>query len=409
MECRRILSCFMLMLLVTVLPADETTIALHPFKGGPEDIAKSFFDVLFYTVMDDPASYTVYSITLKDHTADIPDGGFPANICPSPSITAGASYVITGEVDWDPDYLNSYRLRLYLWGMDDSRLLAIDEMTAAGRESCEALMPNLLAWLLSWIGTDKPAQVEPIMIVQEPIMIVQESVRISEERPVTASWDSTRWIYIGPKGSGERSTAVENPEQWVYMGPEREQWLHLGLRAGMGSSQWYYNLDNNKAKGIINFWNASVALQAAVHIVRFLDIQTEVNVAADFGTVGIDSPGGMEEGGVAASWSMTVPLLVRLNLRGSHLKAGIFAGPYLYLPLGTSNGDSLGDYLDYRPNQPGVTFGLNLGWRVGPGNLFLDGRFDYDGKWFSDDKELAYYRNSVKISTGYEFGFINKK
>ena len=403
------LPCFVLMLLLAgfSLPAEEI-IALHPFKGEPKEIADEFFDVLFNELLHVPVQYIAFPISLDDLPPDIPPGGFPANICPSPEITHDASYTITGEFYADLDYADSYRVRLYLWDMALRRLLIMDELTAADRETCEYRMPYMLNWLLSWIDRDKLAAPDPG--VEERSWVLGEAAA-PPEPPPAAPWDSSRWAYIGPKG-GEGTTALDNPDQWVYLGPEPEKWLHLGLRGGAGYSQWFYKPDPGRAPGsrdTANFWNANAALQAAFHITRFLDIQTEVNVASDFGSVANIIDGSAEGNGTAFAWSLTVPLLLRLGLRGSHLKAGVFGGAHLYLPLGTTNGDSLGDYFDYRPDQPGFTFGLNIGWKLGPGYLFLDGRFEYDGNWYNKDKGPVYYRNSIKVNTGYEFGLFNKK
>ena len=409
---KSVILCMILVFSVTGFPlfANET-IAIHPFQGEPEEIANAFFDILVDVLLDAPDLYTVFPIFLDNLSPDIPSGGFPAHVCPSPSLTADASYTITGELNCDIDYPGSYRIRLYLWEMEEGRLLVNDEMTASDRESCENRMPYMLDWLLSWIGRDKELAIPAVQPVVEAPLEPQVIIEYRQAPP--PPWDSSRWSYIGPKGAGgEKTTAIDNPEQWMYLGPEREKWLHLGIRGGMGSSQWFQKASVNqglKNQNISNFWSANTALQVSLHLTRFFDIQTEANVAADFGKIGDNSSGSAVSEGIAAAWSLTLPILARLNLRGSHLKAGILGGLYLYLPLGATNADSLKGYMDYRPDQPGFMFGLNLGWKVGPGYLFLDGRFEYDGNWFNPDRGIVYYRNSIKVNTGYEFGLIDKK
>jgi hypothetical protein len=404
---RKLPICLALILLFVFPLSAKETIALHPFWGEPEEAAELFYDVLIRTMRGFSDSYTAYPISLNPLPPDIPPGGFPANVCPSPALTAGASYAITGRITEDVDFHDSYRVRLYLWMMEGNYLLAVEEMTANDRYTSEARMPHLLGWLLSWIDKTAAAREPDWIFFERPTTIVFPPSQARE------SWDSAKWLYIGPKNTGgEATTAVENPEQWVYLGPESEKWFRLGMRTGMGTSQWYNKVNRDTITGnldVSSFWNAFFALHASVRLLRFLDFQTEVNVAADFGSAGEVTPDGIKGTGIAASWSVTIPLLAKLTLRGSHLSAGIFAGPYLYLPLAVTNGGSLNEYLDYKPDFPGLTAGLSLGWRLGPGNIFLDGRFEYDGHWYSENKTPAYYRNTVKISTGYEFGILNKK
>jgi len=428
-----------------VRTVEAETIALHPFQGEDMAMAEIFQSVLVMELYMAPGGYSVYAIDLNNIPPDVPPGGFPAHICPSPSLTQGVPYAITGEVLNDPNFPGSYRLRLYLWEMKNNNLLIFDELTAWDFESCEKQMRYLLAWLLSWIdrkepaGTDRqtagPGRTGEQLRIQEPLGMEEQ---VSAERPAMdcstgvdttgadstyraaeslpqyeEPWDPSRWLFIGGKNSGnENTTALDNPDQWVYLGPLPEKWLYLGLRGGMGSSQWYY--DSNQAysmrnQDITNFWNANLSLQVSVHILPFLDLQTECNFIADFTQLGDITTGVLKEDKMFTSWSLTIPILAKLSLRGSHLKAGIFGGFYFYIPLFQTNGDRLAGYFDYNPHFPGFTFGMSLGWKLGIGYIFLDGRLDFDGRWFNSDRDLFYYRNMARINVGYEIGFINKK
>ena len=405
-------------LLLTWFPVQTVqaeTIAVHPFQADNKEIAEIFSSVLNMELFMVPGSYSVYSIGTDDWPLDVPVGGFPAYICPSPSLTMGLPYAITGEVFNDPDFSGSYRLKLYLWDMKEKRLLVHDELTARDRESCEKQMKYLLAWLLSWVGREE--QVPVAVPVPEPVRAeapaqAEKVVIIREQVPQTmAAFDRSRWNYIGPKG-GEETTPVDNPDKWVYLGPEREKWLYLGARAGMGSSQWYYDQNNPfylKNQDTSDFLSANLSMQLSFHVMRYLDIQTEANFTADFGSLGDSTSGTVKNDGVFINWSLTVPLLLKLNLRGSHVKAGIFGGAYFYLPLFQTNADKAGDYFDYKPDIPGFIFGMSLGWKAGPGYLFLDGRLEFDGQWRNSGRDQFYYRNMTKINLGYEVGFINKK
>ena len=187
-------------------------------------------------------------------------------------------------------------------------------------------------------------------------------------------------------------------------------WLYLGLRGGGGFSQWAYDTGANHPATIRNInmlTSANIALQASVRLTRFFAIQTEVNLISDFGPV--HNPyTGFREGDFNAL-SLQFPLLAKLVLQGERIKAGIFGGVYLHVPLTQFGGEGAVERFDYRADFPGITGGLNIGWRIGPGNLFIDGRVDFDRLWLRNrtfESEI-YYRRSVRVNIGYEMNFFN--
>ena len=369
----------------TVFSAAET-VALHPLKGELYEIAEVYFGILQEALLKASGSWSVYVISEdEDWPDDIPPGGFSAFLCPRPTITGGSPYAFTGEVAEDPDYDGHYRLRLYFWDMQNERMLAMDELTAPDPATCEQIMPLLLDNLFIMAGQAPPAG----------------APKRSGSSSMGSSWDPARWIYVGPANSGRRTTPTDNPEEWIYLGPERDKWWNLGLRGGGGSSQWFYNLKKGSIhNSVSDFWNVNAALQLAFNFTRWFAIQTEANFAADIGM--------LEDGTSSWSWSMTVPVLLRVNLIGSHLRAGLYAGAYYYLPLAVTNGGLVDGNAEYKPDLPGVTFGISVGWKAGAGNIFLDGRFEYDGLWYDRGRDPVYYRNSFKMNIGYEWGLGNK-
>jgi hypothetical protein len=357
-------------------------IAVHPLFGDEGiELLSAFNQILFLTIPRSGGSYISYPIDIvNNRPQDVPEGGFPPWICPSPSITNGASYAITGEVGVDNDFPGNYRLRVYLWQMDGTRLLVSDELTAATRAAIEASMPAFLEWILSHIGRNTTVVVETVYMEGE-----------------------VQTIY------------VEQEAQTVYVqeeAPQPEHWLFLGGRIGGGSSDWYFY--ENKTMGVIRqpvtlLYNVNVAFQASVHLMRFLDIQTELLLSTDFkSTSGLVSDE-VQDDGVFSLWSLQIPLLAKFTLNAGRLKAGVYGGIYFYVPLFNVGDDRLQQYFSYTPDQPGFMFGLSLGWKLGPGHLFLDGRYSYDGHWINNDRNDAmYYRQSVKVSLGYEWGLIRK-
>ncbi|MDR0635805.1 MAG: hypothetical protein LBF87_01845, partial [Treponema sp.] len=88
-----------------------------------------------------------------------------------------------------------------------------------------------------------------------------------------------------------------------------------------------------------------------------------------------------------------------------------FGGGYFSLPLGKLK---VGDDGSFDASIPlGVVGGVNLGFKIGPGALFLDARYAMElGKTsISDGKgNLAIYsRAMASFTLGYEIGIITRK
>jgi len=395
---------------------ETKTIAVYHFQAENNEIADTLRDVLIRELGINYGAYSVYSVNTDNWRNDFPVARLPANICPKPSPENDFPYAITGEVFDDPDFPASYRLKLYLWNMKENQLLIHDELTARRQEPCEVQMKYLLAWMLSWIEKEEPnkapaviaaaPEAEPAKVgnVEKPAENVQQTQAAPEESKLN---DDAKKTPVR-----EETTPANDTVKSADMGQLSEKWLYIGLRAGAGSSRWYYyngsgalNPNNNDLSSL---WNANMAMQFSLHVLSCLDIQTEANFSADFGSIKDFTSEAIADNDIFASWTLTVPLLLKLSIRDNHKMAGIFGGVYFYLPMFKTNSAKLDDYLDYKPDLLGYTFGINLGWKLGPGFLFADGRMEFDGQWFSSERGPFHYRNMVKLNIGYELGFINK-
>ena len=351
---------FIVLFLTCISLNANETIAVHPLRGSPQEseqisrMAHIFFDAIIHTLPEVPGGYLSYPIDLSLLSPDVPEGGFPPWVCPSPSITRNAVYAITGEMAPDPGIPGGFRLRLYLWQLDGTRLLGSDEMTIEGPEDL-SILPFFLEWVLSWIVDE--ADIEC------------------------------------PSGIGDQEM--------------ERYWLYLGLRGGGGYSQWTHDFKDDSTDHIItSFTSINAALQASVQLTRFFELQTEFNFIADFGPVEDHIAG--EEDSSLFSLELKIPILAKLVLQSGRLRTGLFAGAYLHLPLMHSGSDATLSYYDYRANIPGFVFGMNVGWHLGRGHLFFDGRFEYDGHWFTNEPESINYRHSARFNIGYELGFFPK-
>jgi hypothetical protein len=328
----------------------QEAIAVHPLSddiGSPMTVI--FLEELIKAIPRVPGyngAYRPYSIDLQNNRpADVPPGGFPPYICPSPSLTAGSPYAMTGEVGTDRDNPGAYWVRIYLWNMDNGRLIVSDMVNAADRESCAASYPYVLAYLFSVIDENK--------------------IALQGAAP-----EQSQTVY--------RPTSTPKPV-WY--------WLNLGLFAGAGNSNW----NDLTTTG---FMNASAAFYVGVNLFTHLTIQAEANLNGHFDAGNFD----------ANFWHMTVPLLFKINLRNDPVKASINIGPYLFFPMPWS--ETPYDDIDFY-KLLGISFGLTVGWKIGPGYVFVDGRMNHL-IFFSDDG-LKYPSHAAVFGIGYEIALIRKK
>jgi hypothetical protein len=111
--------------------------------------------------------------------------------------------------------------------------------------------------------------------------------------------------------------------------------------------------------------------------------------------------------------TLDIPVLIRWNFIQSPLVVGVFAGPYLSVPMGkltVSRGDK-GSTLDLTGISYGGTAGAVVAHKFGPGNILADIRFLHDaasllvrenfGEGVQDAKICI--RRSVNVTAGYEF------
>ena len=354
----------------------QERMALHPFRAasGSEEIANIFFDVQMRQLTNaSEGRFTPFSIDLNRLPADIPAGGFPPWVCPSPVISGGAAYAITGEVGPDPDTPGSSRLRLYLWQMDGSRLLGSDEMVALDRQEAEQGMPFFLEWVISWIVDD----------TAEPAVVYVDREVITQADPVV-----------------------------IYADGESYQpaWMYLGFRIGGGNSEWNHDLPNTGAPDPFRnthvLTSVNISAQAAFPLARYFELQPELSFILDFESFSDLVSGSFND--AIFSMELRPAVLAKFVLQNNTLKAGLFGGLYYYLPLKKPDYAGISSS-EYKPDFPGIILGVNVGHIVGPGRLFLDARLEFDGRWFNREFDEIFYRTAVRVNIGYEFGFYRNR
>jgi hypothetical protein len=335
----------------------QETIAVHPLNDNTDNpMSAIFLEELIKAIPGVPGYsgiYRSYTIDLvNNRPADVPPGGFPPYICPSPSLTADAAYAITGEIGENRDNPGEYWMRIYLWQMDKGRLLASDMINASDRESCAASYPYVLGYLYSIIDENKQIAAQPQIFPQQA--------------------EQLQAVY--------RPTSKPRPTQ---------NWLNLGLHGGAGNSTWF---DGESA---YSFLNINAAFQVGVNLFSHFTIQTEANLNGHYVFEDFDTH----------FWQMTVPLLFKFPFQSDPLKTSIYLGPYVSFPMPGSESLYYKDVEFFK--LIGICYGVSVGWKLGPGYFFVDGRFSHL-LFFSDDG-IKYPSNAAVFSIGYEIDIIRKK
>jgi len=360
---------FLFLPLIIFAQSNRTeSVALVPFWGPDEQFIKEFGEEL-YKGVNELQGFRSVIIDMTDLPEDVPEGGFPPYICPSPSLIKSNPIALTGELTPDPDDDEFWHLRLYLWEMADTRLVFSDELTAYDRDECAAALPGMLDWLFSWLKKGK-----------------------------SGSGSDTDIDYASLYGQGKQVFITTSmPLQWLY----------VGGRAGWTPSRIQTAPDPDKRYGFQDFHslNAALSVSAAVapesvpFFSRFL-VQADGIFNYDFHpkTDKIPAP--------FTTMSISPAVLLKFQAyRHGNLLFSLFGGAYTSFALDNKT--------KYGSSFPvGWTAGATFGGKLDPipGIFFFDVRFSMDlfDTWVKADQE-RYRRSAVTLCIGYEFGFMTKK
>jgi len=320
-------------------------VALIPFWGSDNTVISQFGDELRKSV-NDMAGFMPSTVDMTRLPPDVPEGGFPPYVCPSPSLTKGTPYALTGELTLNEDS-QQWHLRLYLWQMADNRLIYTDELAANNQEECGENLPGLLNWIFSWIPQEAPPPPPPAQNAKSKI------------------------IY--------------------FSATEPDKWLYAGLRAGGSIRVNSDPSDDYPSRIYVNnyYENFNVAAHVNVQLLHGLGIQIEGIFSKDFAPFDLSS--------------FMFPALIRYSYRLGSMAVTALGGVYTALPLG-------GVVKADPDPQFGITAGFSFGNRIGPGYIYLDIRWagDLRDTVKKDPGDAAYRRNMVSVCAGYEAGFIPK-
>jgi hypothetical protein len=116
-----------------------------------------------------------------------------------------------------------------------------------------------------------------------------------------------------------------------------------------------------------------------------------------------------------SSFSLMVPVLLRMNFRPGLARLSPLAGLYVVLPLGDtryrqSRDGSVRSYSASFSVPLGFTLGFEAAMQVGPGELFSDLRYngDFGTVSITDPDKTKYKRYIFSITVGYELRFFDR-
>jgi len=128
--------------------ATVSSVALVPFWGSDQNIINQFGTEL-YAAVGNMKDFRPVRIDMTNLPDNVPEGGYPPFICPSPSLIKTNPFALTGEVTRTDT--GSWSLRLYLCEMADTRLVYTSKLTARNIGEYRLLLSGLLEKLFSQI------------------------------------------------------------------------------------------------------------------------------------------------------------------------------------------------------------------------------------------------------------------
>jgi hypothetical protein len=309
--------------------------------------------------------------------------GFPTDEPPLLEYLGNSKYVLTGEFYTDPGGVGHFQL--WLWNSGDGSLVYTDEMVAGDIDEVLSYMPTMIDWIFSHIPEEATAGQSSWLTADT------RSPRYDAEHDLF-----NRWLYVGLRGGGSFR---------FYTLPA-------------STKDYYFDAPYD--------FTYEASLQVAFRFLSFMSIQAEAVFTHD--RAKLRGPEYYESGGESwhilytdsySSTSLLFPVTVKFPLVLDPYIISPFAGVYWTLPLGGMMLDSniaarkTGEF-DYElSGRFGLTVGVDVGVRLGPGILFLDARYGSDfGKTLihmDDGGIISYKRSMLSISIGYELALLNKK
>ena len=195
-----------------------------------------------------------------------------------------------------------------------------------------------------------------------------------------------------------------------------EYWLYAGLRMG-GSLRFYSRPDAGPflESDVFHWYNINFGIHAAYNFWRFLSVQGELMISSEYApyrSFDISTNTVVYDDASFSSMSLMVPVTIKASLRKEPLfSASVLGGVYLTFPMSEMQCEQAGNSFSYSFVPPlGYTVGINMGFKAGPGYIFIDVRWAQDfGQMMRDNGDPLFGRSMLILALGYEKGFFSKK
>jgi hypothetical protein len=336
----------------------------------------------------DAATREINNLTLKTKFIPIrvemtdPDSMMPDEPPQSVPMPDNTHYALTGEVYYDDEF-EEYHYQLWLWNMVEPALVYTDELVAADFDESDMYIPAMVEWIFSHVFS------------------------VSDE------------YELGLRKEEPEDDTSPDSEEWKH------KWLYLGIKGGLTSRFYLSALPADITEADKSSLGFEAGLQAAVQFLPNFAVQVEALFTMDkakFNYIEHQPDTNEADGALLrvdhdweySSYSLNIPVLIKLPFRPHRFLVAPYAGIYVTLPIGQMthyNGKTgAEESFDWKNTLPiGYIAGFDLGIKLGPGVLFTDIRYAADiGRAARDSGDL-YTRHGLSFSLGYEIGLISKK
>jgi hypothetical protein len=326
---------------------------------------------------------------------------------PAPNYLGNSKYVLTGEFYIDLDE-EMQHFQLWLWKSGDGSLVYTDELVAEDIDEALSYMPVLVSWVFSRIPEERR-----VTVVDRGSQ-VNVTVNGGQDGAITQS-SLTRVV---SDSSGRQYEVRDDP---------LNRWMYVGLRGG-GSFRFYRlpKVVQDYSSHLSLGFTYEIGLQFGFRFLSFMSIQAEAIFTKDRAPFRV-SKFNMADDEIRYiyytdtynSKSLMFPVTLKFPLIFDPYIVTPFGGAYIAVPLGrmnleTTNTTGKDGSFEYGLTMHlGMTLGVDLGVRVGPGILFLDLRYngDFGETLIRMDvgNTRSYKRAMMSFSIGYELALVNKR
>ncbi|MDR2029561.1 MAG: PorT family protein [Treponema sp.] len=292
------------------------------------------------------------------------------NLSPDTKYLGDSQYVLTGESYFDTE--NVQHFQLWLWDSSTGSLVYTDEMVSENYEEALKYIPALVSWIFS--------QIPP----SESLTIIEMIPEAQTAAEVTMNVGDVLEEHKRPLG-----------------------WLYLGLRGGATFNTYSIPQGTKTYEGgLSRSFSYEAALLAEFRIMRFLTLRIEAVFNQD--TFKAAESGGNGTYNKFEPMTLSFPLLIKMPIDFDAFDLSIYTGVYGTLPLGKIKvqTSSSNESYSYTIDPPfGVSFGIDLGFSLGPGSFLFDLRYNRDLGVMNvqSTNRLQYTVERIGLSLGYKF------